>query len=220
MSKIYIIATPIGNLKDITLRALDTLKDVDIILAEDTRVSRKLLDHYNIKTKIFSWHQHSKDWSKVKNFLEQDKDIAYISDAGTPGISDPGGKLIQLALNDFPNTKIIPIPGVSALSSIISIGGIPLDRFEFLGFLPHKKGRKTLIEYIKESKIPIIFFESVHRILKTLESLKDCDKEMIIGRELTKKFETIYRGNAKEILEVLEKNKQQLKGEFTILINK
>ena len=220
MSKIYIVATPIGNLEDITLRALDTLKDVDIILAEDTRVSRKLLDHYSIRIKIFSWHQHSKDWSKVKNFLEQDKDIAYISDAGTPGISDPGGKLIQLVLNDFPDTKIIPIPGVSALSTIISIGGIPLDRFEFLGFLPHKKGRKTLIEYIKESKIPIIFFESVHRVLKTLESLKDCDKEIIIGRELTKKFETIYRGNAKEILEILEKDKIQVKGEFTILINK
>jgi len=134
MSKIYIVATPIGNLEDITLRALDTLKDVDIILAEDTRVSRKLLDHYSIKTKMFSWHQHSKDWSKVKNFLEDNKDIAYISDAGTPGISDPGGKLIQLALQYFPNTNIVPIPGVSALSSIVSIAGVPLNRFEFLGF--------------------------------------------------------------------------------------
>ena len=123
-------------------------------------------------------------------------------------------------MKEFKGLKIIPIPGPSALASIISVAGIPLDRFEFLGFLPHKKGRKKLIDYIKISKIPIIFFESVHRILKTLESLKDSDKYVIVGRELTKKFETIYRGKVKEVLNILENDKKQLKGEFVIVINK
>ncbi len=222
MSKIYIVATPIGNLEDLTFRAKRILSEVDFVLAEDKRVSIKLLNHYDIRTKLLIWHQHSKDkdWNKIKEIIKDKKDIALITDAGTPGISDPGGKLIELALKEFDDIEIIPIPGASALGSIVSIAGIPIDRFEFLGFLPHKKGRKTLIEYIKESKIPIIFFESVHRILKTLESLKDSDKNIIVGRELTKKFETVYRGKAKNILEILEKDKTQVKGEFVIIINK
>ncbi|MBT4850054.1 16S rRNA (cytidine(1402)-2'-O)-methyltransferase [Candidatus Parcubacteria bacterium] len=222
MSKIFIVATPIGNLEDMTFRALDTLKNVDIVLAEDKRVSVKLLSHYEIKTKMVAWHQHSKDsdWNKVAKFIKEDKNIALITDAGTPGFSDPGGKLIELALADFPDIEIIPIPGTSTVAAILSVAGIPLDKFSFLGFLPHKKGRQTIIGQIKESKVPIIFFESVHRIMKTLNQLSDCDKHLIVGRELTKKFETIYRGTAKEILETLEQNKDQQKGEFVVVVNK
>jgi len=218
---LYIVATPIGNLADITLRALEILKSVDIILAEDTRVSRKLLSHHNINTKVISWHQHSsdKDFDRLSSYFKEGHDVALITDAGSPGISDPGGKLIELVLNNFPDTKIVPIPGVSALTAIVSIAGVPLDKFLFLGFLPHKKGRQTLIEDIKEQKIPVVFFESVHRILKTLEQLKDCSKQLIVGRELTKQFETVYRGTASQILNILVSDKNQQKGEFVVVVN-
>lgn len=218
---LYIVATPIGNLSDITLRALEVLKSVDVILAEDTRVSKKLLAHHNINTQLISWHQHSseKDFKNLSHYFSQEKNIALITDAGSPGISDPGGKLIELVLASFPETKIIPIPGVSALTAIVSVAGVPMDRFLFLGFLPHKKGRQTLIAEIKNSKLPVIFFESVHRIMKALEQLADCPKHLIVGRELTKQFETIYRGTAKDILDILTKDKNQQKGEFVIIVN-
>ncbi|MBU1203431.1 16S rRNA (cytidine(1402)-2'-O)-methyltransferase [Patescibacteria group bacterium] len=217
---LYIVSTPIGNLDDITIRALDILKKVDLVLAEDTRVSKKLFDRYDIKTRLVSWHQHSQlaDFSKLKKYFEDNKDIALITDAGTPGISDPGGKLIELVLENFPDTKIVPIPGASALTALVSVAGIAMDKFLFLGFLPHKKGRQTLIEEIKASKIPVVFFESVHRIDKALTALSDCDKDLIVGRELTKQFETIYRGKAKDVLEQIKADK--VKGEFVIIVNK
>ena len=219
---LYIVATPIGNLSDITLRALETLQSADLVLAEDTRVSRKLFSRHNIDTKLISWHQHSdeRDFRTLNKYFEENKDIALITDAGSPGVSDPGGKLIELVLANFPDTEIVTIPGASALTAMISLAGIPIDRFLFLGFLPHKKGRQTLMTEIKESKRPVIFFESVHRILKALEQLSDCDKQLIVGRELTKKFETVYRGTAKEILETLNNDKSQQKGEFVIIVNK
>jgi 16S rRNA (cytidine1402-2'-O)-methyltransferase len=219
---LYIVATPIGNLSDITLRALEVLKSVDIVLAEDTRVSKKLFNHHDINTKLISWHQHSddKEFNKLRKYFEEDKDIALITDAGSPGVSDPGGKLIELVLVNFPDTEIVAIPGASALTAMISVAGIAMDKFLFLGFLPHKKGRQTLMTEIKGSKRPVIFFESVHRILKALEQLSDCDKQIIIGRELTKKFETIYRGTAKEILEILSSDKSKVKGEFVVIVNK
>lgn len=219
-SMLYIVATPIGNLSDLSFRALEVLKEANIVLAEDTRVTQKLLAHYEIKTKLISWHQHSKltDFENLKSYFADNKNIVLVTDAGTPGISDPGGKLIELVLENFPDTAIVPIPGASALTALISVAGIPMDKFLFLGFLPHKKGRQTLIAEIKEAKIPVIFFESVHRINKALEQLSDCDKQLIVGRELTKKFETIYRGTAKEILEQL--NNDKVKGEFVIIVNK
>jgi 16S rRNA (cytidine1402-2'-O)-methyltransferase len=222
MSTLYFVATPIGNLEDLTFRALRILQEVDVVLAEDTRVSRKLFNHYDIKTELAVWHQHSKDkdWQKVKDLLLHKKDIALITDAGTPGFSDPGGKLVELVKNELPDVKISPIPGTSALGAMVSVAGIALDKFSFLGFLPHKKGRQTLIGKIKEADQPIIFFESVHRIVKALEQLSDCDKQLIVGRELTKQFETIYRGTAKEILEALNNDPQQIKGEFVIVVNK
>ncbi|PWB38498.1 MAG: 16S rRNA (cytidine(1402)-2'-O)-methyltransferase [Parcubacteria group bacterium] len=217
---LYIVATPIGNLADLTLRALDTLRSADYILAEDKRVSAKLLAHYDIRKPLLVWQQHSsdRDWQKIKLLLQTDKKVALITDAGTPGVSDPGGKLIELVLQQLPEQKIVPIPGVSALTALISVAGIALDHFSFLGFLPHKKGRQTLMTKIKNSDQPIIFFESVHRIMKTLEQLRDCPKKLIIGRELTKQFETIYRGTAREIADILNKDPKQIKGEFTLIV--
>lgn len=217
----YIVATPIGNLQDISQRAIDTLASCDIVLAEDTRVTKKIFNTFNIKTPLVSWNQHSseKDFSKVAKYFAENKKVAFVSDAGTPGISDPGGKLIELVLQNFPDYQISPIPGPSSLAAIISIAGVPMDKFLFLGFLPHKKGRQTLVQEIKDNDKPVIFFESVHRILKLLEQLSDCDKQLIVGRELTKQFETVYRGKAREILEILNKDKSQIKGEFVIVVN-
>ena len=213
MSKLYIVATPIGNLKDITLRALRVLENVDLILCEDTRRSKKLLNHYSIETPVESYHQHSKisKINKIINLLEQGKNLALVSDSGTPGISDPGNKLIEEIKNI---AEIIPIPGPNAVATIASISGFPMDKFIFLGFPPHKKGRNKFFKEVAEHKYSVIIYESPHRIIKTLNELKDLD--IVVGRELTKKFETVYRGNVKEIIKQLEKEKP--KGEFVIAI--
>ena len=212
MNKLYIVATPIGNLKDITQRALEALQQADFVLCEDTRVTRKLLTHFNIKTPMISYHQHSK-LSKIERIKEllNNNDLALVSDAGTPGISDPGNKLIE-QVRDI--CEIIPIPGVSAMSTIISISGFPTDRFLFLGFIPQKKKRKQFIEQINNFQYPVIFYESCYRIIKTLKQL-DQDLEIVVGRELTKKFETIYRGTIDKVIDMIEKDK--IKGEFTII---
>ena len=222
MAKLYIIATPIGNLEDLTLRALRILKEVDFVLAEDKRVAAKLLNFYKLDKKLLTWQQHSKDadWQVIKKLLISNKDLALVSDAGTPGISDPGGKLIELILSELPSVEIIPIPGPSALAAIISVAGVAMDNFSFYGFLPHKKGRQTLINEIKDLDQAAIFFESVHRIEKALEQLSDCKKQLIVGRELTKQFETVYRGTAESILKILKDKPQQLKGEFVIIVDK
>lgn len=224
MSKLYIVATPIGNLEDITLRAIDTLKSVDIIACEDTRVTKKLLDRFDIKKPTVSYHQHSKV-TKVDYLIKQlkeGKDIALVTDAGTPGISDPGGILVAEAIKN--KIEVVPIPGPSALTTLISASGLPMDKFSFLGFLPHKKGKQTLIKEIVKSKYPVVFYESTHRIMKTLEQIKDefNDKgkqsKVVVGRELTKKFETIYRGNILQVLDQIKENSQ--KGEFVVIVYK
>jgi len=222
MSKLFVVATPIGNLEDITLRALRVLKEVDLILCEDTRVTRKLLDHYQIKKALLSFHQHSDD-KKINEIIKRlsaGQEIALVTDSGTPNVSDPGGKLISKINNS--GLKVEPIPGPSALTTIISVAGIDLHEFLFLGFLPHKKGRQTLEKKIIESNIPVIVYESVHRIVKFLDELEKLglgrDRQLIIGRELTKKFETIYRGNLAEIKE--EFNKIQARGEYVVVIDK
>src|SRR3989338_3524264 len=189
---LYLVSTPIGNLEDITLRALRILKEVDLIACEDTRVTKKLLDHYQIKTPTVSYHQHSQV-GKINFLISQlkfGKNVALVSDAGTPGISDPGGLLVKAAVEQ--GVKVEAIPGPSALTYALSASGLSTDRFLFLGFLPHKKGRETLIKEIIASKQTIVFYESVHRILKTLEQLKKfgLNREIVVARELTKKFET------------------------------
>jgi len=223
MSKLYIVATPIGNLSDITIRAIEILKQVDLILCEDTRVSKKLLDHYEIDTKTISYHQHS-ETSKINLVLEKIKsglDLALITDAGTPGISDPGNKLIaEIVKNCSPGCDIIPIPGPSAVISALSVSGLSTDKFLFLGFIPHKKGRETLFQRIENSLETVVFYESTHRIIKTLDSLSrvlDRNRQIVICRELTKKFETIYRGNILEVLDIVKKD--IIKGEFVVIIS-
>jgi len=213
--ELYIVATPIGNLQDITARALETLKSVDVIFCEDTRVTGKLLNHYNISKKMISLHQHSSD-EKIKSLFNQFGKIAYASDAGTPGISDPGNKIVKIAVES--GFKIIPIPGACAAISALSVSGFPTDKFLFLGFMP-MKGRARTYELIKNSENAICFYESNHRIERTLKELQEnmpVNKSMILARELTKMFETIYRGRPEEILQELGSNP---KGECVVVIS-
>jgi 16S rRNA (cytidine1402-2'-O)-methyltransferase len=228
--KLYIVATPIGNLEDITLRALRVLKEVDLILCEDTRVTKKLLDRYEIQKPLLSYHHHSKisRVEKIIEHLENGKNLALVSDAGTPGISDPGNELIaeltkvQLSSEQRLNLRIVPIPGASAITTLASVAGINMSRFIFLGFPPHKKGRETFFREIAEVKLPVIYFESPHRFLKNLELLEKFkpNAKLIVGRELTKMFEEILRGSIRDIREIWEKKgEREKKGEFVVIVN-
>ncbi len=224
MSKFYVIATPIGNLGDITLRAIETLKNVDLILCEDTRETKKILNKYNINKPTMSYHAQSKlsKTDKIFELLEEGKDLALVSDAGTPGISDPGAMLVAKIKTHFSHgVDVIPIPGASAVITALSASGLPTHEFTFLGFLPHKKGRETLFKEIAVSKRTMVFYESPHRILKTLESLvKFCpEKKVCIARELTKIYEEFKTGSPEEVLEYLNKNKEKQRGEFTVIVN-
>jgi len=218
MSTLFIVATPIGNLADITLRAITALSNADLILAEDTRVTRTLLEHYNIKKDLLSYHQHSGRGmiEKVINLLKQNKDIALVSDAGTPGINDPGNFLIQEILKEMPEIKVVAIPGANAAISALSISGFPTDKFTFLGFPPHKKGRQTFFRNIEDIAHTVVLYESKHRIIKAMEQLKPLGRSLVVCRELTKQFETIYRGNVEEILLRLQGN--NLLGEFVVVV--
>ena len=219
MGILYIVATPIGNLGDITLRALEILKESDIILCEDTRKTSILLDHYKIKKSLVSYHQHSQV-TKVDYIIErlkEGKKLALVSDAGTPSISDPGGKLVE-EVGKIKEINIIPIPGPSAITCALSASGLISDKFIFLGFLPTKKGRETVFREIKEEKKTIVFYESVYRIIKTLKSLDIDNRKVVVCRELTKKFEEIVRGTSKEVLNYFEDNKDKIKGEFVVII--
>lgn len=229
MSVLRIVGTPIGNLEDISLRALRVLKEADFILCEDTRTSSVFLKHYNIETPTISFHQHSGEIKveKIINLLKEGKDLALITDAGTPGISDPGGRLVQLVREEVGEQVLIEsVPGVSALTSAISIAGAGFDRFLFLGFLPHKKGRQTMLGEIFSSKYPSVLYESKHRILKFLEEidLMSLEKEMPVkislARELTKMHESFYEGSPKDLKEVLLSNANNQKGEFVVLVKK
>lgn len=225
MANLYVVATPIGNLQDITLRALETLKSVDLVLCEDTRVTGKLLSHYGISVPKMSYHSNSKisKQDKIIEMLKEGKNLALVSDAGTPAISDPGVMLIKEAKKILgEDLKVIPIPGASALVSAISVSGIPSPQFTFYGFLPHKKGRETIFKEISGSKITSVFYESPHRILKTLESLNtylDSKREVVVARELTKIFEEIVSGNPEEVLSYFKENPDKVRGEFVLIIN-
>lgn len=216
---LFIVATPIGNLSDITLRALETLKTVDVILCEDTRVTQKLLNHFEIKTPTMSYHQHSDDKRvrEIVAMLGSGKNLALVTDAGTPGISDPGNKLIADCRLKISDLQIVPIPGVSAVIAALSISGFPTDKFLFFGFPPHKKGRNKFFQEVAEAKYTVAFYESSHRITKAIAQLAQVlepERNLCICRELTKKFETVYRGTMAEIWEMTVSEK----GEFVVVV--
>ncbi|MFL3057914.1 MAG: 16S rRNA (cytidine(1402)-2'-O)-methyltransferase [Candidatus Neomarinimicrobiota bacterium] len=218
--QLFVVGTPIGNLEDVTLRAISTLQSVDIILAEDTRNSKKLLDAHKIETKMISYHEHSNDneIKKIIDLLLEGKDLALISDAGTPTISDPGYGLIRDCIKH--DIVIVPIPGVSAITAAMSVSGLPSDSFTFFGFLPQKKGRLKKIELLKNIENTVILFESPYRLEKTLNQLLEHlgNRSVVVGRELTKLYEEVIRGNLTDVIKYFSKSK--VKGEIVIMIGK
>ena len=218
--QLFVVGTPIGNLEDVTLRAISTLQSVDMILAEDTRNSKKLLDAHKIETKMISYHEHSndKEIKKIIDLLLEGKDLALISDAGTPTISDPGYGLIRDCIKH--DIVIVPIPGVSAITAAMSVSGLPSDSFTFIGFLPQKKGRLKKIELLKNIENTIILFESPYRLEKTLNQLLEHlgNRSVVVGRELTKLYEEVIRGNLTDVIKYFSKSK--VKGEIVIMIGK
>lgn len=221
MSTLYIVATPIGNLQDITFRAIETLKTSDIILCEDTRTTKKLLSHFDIHTKCIAFHKFStsKDIESILNLFETHEHISLVSDAGTPAISDPGSFLVELIREQKPEVSIVSIPGASALTSALSISGLPLSEFTFFGFLPHKKGRQKKLDQALSYSHTIVFYESTHRILKLLEEIKtrQPERKIIICKELTKMFENVLTGTAEELLTQFAQNPSLQKGEFVLI---
>ena len=221
MSKLYIVPTPIGNLEDITLRALRILREADLILAEDTRVTKKLLTHYEIDKPILAYHQHN-EHQQLTNFLsliKQHNTLALVSDAGTPGISDPGFLLIRACLQN--EIEIECLPGATAFVPALVNSGFPCDRFYFYGFLPHKKGRKTAIEKLSELEESIILYESPFRLLKTLEQLQEAmgaKRRICVSRELTKIYEENFRGTIAEA--ITHFSTKTIKGEIVLVIEK
>lgn len=219
---LYIAATPIGNLEDITLRALRVLKEVDVIACEDTRVTKKLLFRYEIEKPLVSYHQHSGRvvYDAILQKLLDGKNIAVVTDAGTPGISDPGNELVAEALKK--GISVVPIPGVSAIATLASVSGIDMQRFLFLGFPPHKKGRKTFFERVAASDVPVAYYDSVHRVVKNLALLQEKEPmaRVVIGRELTKKFEEIFYGTLSEALLYFMGHPEKVRGEFVVIVRK
>ena len=223
---LYIIATPIGNLSDITYRAIEALKSADLILCEDTRVTKRLLDHFGIEKPLQSYHQHSslEKVETILGLLGEGKTLALVSDAGTPGISDPGNKLVDEIVKKFGNgVKIIPVPGPNAAIAALSVSGFPTDKFVFLGFPPAKNKRKKYFEELLSCGHTAVFYESNFRILKTLNELNQLNdlnelasRRVVVCRELTKTFETIYRGTVGEAIEKIKKD--PLKGEFVAVL--
>ena len=219
MKKLFIVATPIGNLADMTFRAIDTLKSVDLIAAEDTRHTKILLNKYEIEKKMTSCHAQTspEKITQIFSAFLKEGTIAYVSDAGTPGISDPGYRVVREALSQ--GFEVIPIPGASALSALLSVAGIPIDSFSFHGFLPHKKGRQTLLLSLQESKKTNVFYESVHRFPKLLGELEThlgLDRIIVVGRELTKMHEDIFRGTVGKALSYF--TKENTRGEFVVMV--
>lgn len=222
MGILNILATPIGNLKDITLRALEVLKDSDLILAEDTRMTKKLLAHYEINKSVRRYDEYAGEriYEEIKTRLKRGEKIALVTDAGTPGISDPGAKLVAFVQKELPQVKIVPIPGPSALITALSVSGLNADKFTFLGYPPHKKGRNTFFKGLKDIKIrPLVIYESPHRFRKALESLKEIfggEAEIIVARELTKIYEEIFRGSVSEAINHFQG--ERTRGEFVLII--
>lgn len=219
MSKLYLVPTPIGNLQDFTYRAVEVLNTVDLILAEDTRTSSKLLKHYNISKPLTAFHQHNehKSLDKIIDKLYSGSTIALVSDAGTPGISDPGFLLVRACVEN--NIDVECLPGATAFVPALVSSGFPCDKFVFEGFLPHKKGRQTRLNLLQEENRTIVFYESPHRLLKTLQQFKEYfgdERKIAVCRELTKIHEEVIRGTAEELINYYNAN--TLKGEIVIIV--
>ena len=220
LGTLYMVATPIGNLQDVSDRTRSTLEGVDIVFAEDTRVAKRLLAALELQKPVerYDHHSHDKQWLRVATCLEEGKAVAYVSDAGTPGVEDPGGRLIEALVATDPEVRVVPIPGPSAIMALLSVSGFPADAFSVLGFPPKKKGRRTFFDQLADTMGTAVLYESTHRIQKTVEEIavRQPDRSMVIGRELTKKFETILRGTARELSERL--STETTKGEFMIVV--
>lgn len=224
MSTFYIVATPIGNKQDLSPRAKEVLESVDIIASEDTRVTKPLLESFGIYTSLVSYHAQSSDHKEtyICDLLEKGKDIALVSDAGTPTISDPGSRLVARVHTLVPKVHVVVVPGPSAGVALLSGSGISTHPHIFYGFLPHKKGRSTLLEEIVTNRYTSVLYESPHRFMKLLESLVERGMEgrmIAVGRELTKMYEEIRRGKVGDILEHYTNNPDTIKGEFVLAIS-
>lgn len=222
MGTLYIVGTPIGNLEDITLRALETLKSVDLVLCEDTRVTRKLLNRFEISKSTLSFHEHSdvKKFEAILEKLEAGANLGLVTDAGTPGVSDPGNALVKAAREA--GHQVVPIPGVAAVTALVSVAGHDMSQFTFFGFPPHKKGRQTFFQKLVAGDTPGVYFESPHRVVKNLELLNELapERRILVGRELTKMFEQIFEGTVTEVKEYFLEHPEKIKGEFTLILFK
>jgi 16S rRNA (cytidine1402-2'-O)-methyltransferase len=221
LGKLYVVGTPIGNLDDLTFRSLATLKKVTLIAAEDTRHTGKLLQHFDISTPQISYHEHNRlsRLDELLNILSQGQDIALVTDAGMPGISDPGYELIKACIEA--KIEVVPIPGVTAVITALAVSGLPTERFCFEGFLPGKeKLRQERLESLKTETRTMVFYEAPHKLIKTLEDLRETfgpTRKIVLGRELTKLYEEIWRGTVAEAINLYRENKTP-KGEFTIVV--
>ena len=217
--RLYVVGTPIGNLEDITFRALRTLREADLIACEDTRRTQQLLNHYEIKTPTISYHEHN-ELTRAPELvleLEEGSHIALVSDAGMPVISDPGYRLVSLAVRH--GIPVIPVPGASAFLAALAAAGLPVDKFRFLGFLPSRKGaRRKALERVREATKTLVFYEAPHRLLEFLEDVRGIlgDPPVVVAREVTKVYEEFLRGSASELLKQLKK--KPIKGEITVLV--
>lgn len=218
---LFVVATPIGNMEDITLRALRILGECDLIVCEDTRVAKKLLFRHDISKPLLAIPQRAAEEKhrRVLDLLGEGKSVALTTDAGTPGVSDPGNELVEKVI--AAGFRVSPVPGPSALGAILSVAGINAQEFFFKGFPPHKKGRETFFRIVAESTVPVVYYESPYRVVKNLELLVSLapEKHVIVGRELTKMFEEIIRGNVAEVSEYYQKNQGKVKGEFVVIVS-
>lgn len=219
---LYIVATPIGNLGDFSQRGKDVLQQVDLIACEDTRVTRKLLSHFDIHTPTDSYHEHSSDnkQEKIIERLKGGEHVALVSDAGTPAISDPGMRLVEEA--HAAGIEVVAIPGPSAVTATLSIAGLPADEFTFFGFVPRKKGRETFFHTVLGSPRTVVFYESPHRFEKTINALADIlpeDRTVVVCRELTKQFESVVRGSAQFAADYFAEHADEIRGEFAIVVS-
>ena len=220
LGKFFVVSTPIGNLEDITLRAVNVLKDCDVIACEDTRNTKKLLARYGIETPLTSYHEHNEAEKspKLLEKLKEGKDVALVSDAGTPSVSDPGWRLVNLSIEN--NIEVIPIPGPSAVLSALVVSGLPTDSFLFLGFFPKTAGKKKeLLKDVKNYPYTLIFYESARRLSGTLSVLLEIlgDRNICVAREMTKLYEEVLRGSFSEVISVLSE-RETLKGEVTVVV--